>query len=410
MSIASVSTQPNLLKKTFGNKLEEMTYGKSELLTRAKKNTKFGGEDFSFTIRVTPTAGTSNDFTEALNSQAEAAIVKFTVTFKRMFTIMGVDNELIARAKAAGNMGAFDDALKQVAKSGLESFAEKTSREAWSTGGGASGQLSTSTTLASTTAKLRIASDVLGFNKNQIVAFSTDDGVAAAGLRGAPDYLTVTAVNRTLGQLTMSGLLTTVASITTSDYIFLRGAYAKGWAGNQGWVPTSDPSATTWFGHDRTSVDINRTGGWRVSGSGRQMIETLYDAGAEAKMNGLSLPCIFVNPRDRRVLNKEIQSQVRYDDSGKANVGMKSKGVTIDLDSGPCEIISEPWVPQGYSWAGDPKDFEIRTAGEFPEMVADENGKLFRFREGADAREGRLAAYGNYINHNPGGWIAITWA
>ncbi len=410
MSIASVATQPNLLKKTFGNKLEEMTYGKSELLTRAKKNTKFGGEDFAFTIRVTPTAGTSNDFGEALASQAEAQIVKFTVTFKKLFTIMGVDNELIARAKAAGTMGAFDDALKQVAKSGLESFSEKASREVWSTGGGASGQIAAGSSLATMTLTLRIISDILGFNKNQTLEFSTDNGIAGAGVLGAPDRLTVSSVNRSAGSMVLSANLNTVTSLTADCFIFLRGSYGLGWAGNRGWVPESDPSATPWYGHDRTSVDMLRTSGMRVSGSGRQMIETLYDAGAEARINGVPLPVIFVNPRDRRVLNKEIQSQVRYDDSGKANVGFKAKGVTIDLDSGPCEIVSEPWVPQGYSWAGDPKDFEVRSAGDFPEMVADENGKLFRFREGADAREGRLAAYGNYVNHNPGGWVAITWA
>jgi hypothetical protein len=409
MSIANTTNQANLLKKTYGSKLDEMVYGKSELATRCKKNTKFGGEDYSFSIRITPTAGTSNEFVEALASQAEAEIVKFTVPFKRLYTIMGVENELIARAKAAGTTGAFDDALKQVTKSGLESFSEKLSREFWSVGGGAMGQLATTTVLASTTLQLRVASDVLGLNPKQTLEFSLDDGTPAvpAGVLGAPDRLTINAINRTTGALTMSANLNTVAGITTSAFIFLRGTYSKGWAGQRGWVPTSDPTpGVSWMGHDRTTKDILRTSGMRVSGGGRQMIETLYDAGAEAKINGVKLPHLFVNPRDIRVLRKEVQTQVRYD-GNTAKIGGK---VVIDLDSGPCELISEPWVPQGVSWAGDAGQVELRTAGDCPEMVADENGKLFRFREGADAREGRLAAYGNIVNEHAGEWVAITWA
>lgn len=408
MSIASVSTQPNLLKKTFGKDLETMTYGKSELLTRAKKNTKFGGEDFSFTIRVTPTAGSSLDFGEALASQAESQIAKFTVPFRKMYTILGIDNELIARAKAAGNMGAFDDALKSEAKAGLEAFSEMGARQAWQTGGGASAQLHASVNLASTTLQVRIRSDIVGFNPKQYLQFSTDDGIAGAGLRGGGTTVRIVSINRTAGTAVVDALLNTVPSITANDFIFIRGAYGRGWGGNAGWVPVTDPSATAWMGHDRTSLDILRTSGMRVSGNGRQMIETLHDAAAECKMNGTPMPCLFMSPLDRRVLNKELQSQVYYE-GGDIKVGIKPK-MMIDLDSGPCELISEPWVQQGFSWGGDPKDFEVRTAGEFPELLADENGKLFRFREGADAREGRMGAYGNYVNHNPGRWTAITWA
>lgn len=408
MSIASVATQPNLLKKTFGKDLEVMTYGKSELLSRAKKNTKFGGEDFSFTIRVTPTAGSSLDFTEALASQAESQIAKFTVPFRKMYTILGIENELIARAKAAGNMGAFDDALKSEAKAGLEAFSEMGARQAWTTGGGASAQLHSTVTLSSTTLKVRVRSDIVGFNPKQYLQFSTDDGIAGGGLRDSGNALRVVSINRTLGTAVMSAALDTIAAITANDYIFIRGAYGVGWGGNAGWVPVSDPSATAWMGHDRTSLDILRTSGMRVSGGGRQMVETLFDAAAECKMNGATMPALFMSPLDRRVLNKELQSQIRYE-GGDVKVGIKPK-MMIDLDSGPCELISEPWVQQGYSWGGDPKDFEVRTAGEFPELLADENGKLFRFREGADAREGRMGAYGNYVNHNPGKWMAITWA
>lgn len=407
MAVANPTTQANLLKKLFADKLEKMVYGKSELLTRAKKKTNVGGEDFSFSIRVTPTAGTSNDFTEAQAAQNESQIVKFVVPFRRQFTVMTIDNELIARAKASGNMGAFDDALKNEAQSATESFGEKMSRDAWSEGGGTMGQIHAATVLASTTLRMRVKSDILGINKGQTLEFSTDNGVPSpgAGLLGAPTRLTVVSVNRNTGEATLSANLNTVPGITVNSFVFLRGGYQKGWFGNRGWVPTSDPTSTLWCGQDRTAVDILRTSGVRVPGGGAQMIETLYDAGAEAKINGIETPHFFANPRDLRRLRKEIQTQVQYT-GGTQNIGVKP---TIDLESGKAELISESWMPEGFAWLGDASDFEVGSAGELPTPAADENGKLFRTKDSADAREGRLVGYGNFRNMNPGKWLAITW-
>lgn len=409
MSVADTSTQASLLKKLYGSKLETMVYGKSELAKRAKKNTKFGGEDFSFTIRVTPTAGTSPKFEDALASKAASKNVKFTVPRARLFTVLEISEELIAVSKAAGNMGAFDDALKNETAAGLESFSEKFSREIWSEGGGAAGQLHSSTNLASAVLKFRIASDIVGINPGQTFEFSSDAGTTSpgAGLRGAPDRLTVLSVDRDAGEATMSANLNTVAGITVNDYVFLRGSYQQGWAGNRGWVPTSNPSpGVLWCNHDRTTVDILRSSGMRISGGSAQMIETLYDAGAECKMNGVQTKHLFCSPRDLKQLRKEIQSQIQYSGDGKAHVGFVP---TLELDSGKVEIISETWIPQGFAWLGDAEDFEIMTAGECPQMLADSNGKMFRTTEGKPNREGRLGAFGNFRNANPGKWVSITW-
>jgi hypothetical protein len=151
MSYATVDSQPNLLKKLFANKLEEMVFSKSELLKRAKKNTKVGGEDFSFSIRVTPTGGTSNDFTEAQASQSESQLEKFVVPIRREFTVMTIQDELIARTRASGNMGAFDEAVKVEAKAAVESAGFKLSRDAWQEGGGSMGVIGASTNVATTT-------------------------------------------------------------------------------------------------------------------------------------------------------------------------------------------------------------------------------------------------------------------
>jgi hypothetical protein len=406
MSYASVDTQPNLLKKLFANKLEEIVYSRSELLKRAKKNTKVGGEDFSFSIRVTPTAGTSNDFTEAQAAQAESKIVKFAVPFRRQFTVMTIEDELIARTRAGGNTAAFDEAVKVEARAAVESSGEKLSRDAWRDGGGSMGVIDSTTTTSSTTLKLANRSDIRGFHSGQHLHFSNDNGTSSPGdgLRSAT-AVEIVSVNRALGTMVLSATMDSV-SAATGDFIYLRGGYQKGWFGNRGWVPDADPSASEdWCGVDRTDVDILRTSGVRVDGDGNQMVETLFDAGAEASINGIDTPQLFAHPRDLVRLRKQLQGQVTYSgDSQK--VGGK---MSIALESGNCEIISEPWLVEGIAHLGDASLFEIGSAGEVPTPWADENGKLFRTKDTAAAREGRLACFGNFRNNNPGKWVSISW-
>lgn len=207
----------------------------------------------------------------------------------------------------------------------------------------------------------------------------------------------------------MSAALNTVPSITTSDYVFVRGDYNAAMTGLRGYVPVSDPSpGESFMGLDRTAADRQRASGIRVSGSGKTKLETIEDACAEIKINGVSASNLMlaVNPLDYAAIRKELGASVVINDVKGTN-GIGFKTIEIYSHSGTIQIVSEVDVPQGYAWLFDPGDIYLRTAGDCP-MDLTENGKLLTAYDD-DAKQGRIGAYGNFFNENPGGCAAITW-
>jgi len=119
---------------------------------------------------------------------------------------------------------------------------------------------------------LRSRPDVVGFEVGMQLEFATDDGSSAtpAGRLGAPDRLTILAINRDTGTLTMSANLNTVTGITVNTYVFRRGDYANSMTGMRGWNPILAPVAgDSFFGLDRSTTDVTRVTGARVNGGGK---------------------------------------------------------------------------------------------------------------------------------------------
>ncbi len=189
--------------------------------------------------------------------------------------------------------------------------------------------------------------------------------------------------------------------------MFWRGDYANVMTGFRGWNPTSAPSGgESFFGYDRTTDDMVRVSGIRVS-AGSTFLETITDAAAEAAINGVSgenLACLM-NPLDYAKFEKEIGSNAKeYDVS--ATVGFKA--IKIASQIGEISIIAETWVPQGTGWLADFGEIYIRTAGELPDDLTDTSGGLL-VDHSADAKQGRIGGYGNVFFENPGENVIITW-
>lgn len=412
MASATTTTQLPLLKRLWGSGFADPMYQASKVLNKCKKDTNFGGEGRYIVIAVAMITGVGANFADALAAQGPSQEVRMFVTRRKEYAIYTIQNDLIAATK--GNANAVVEALKRQTGTARRHFGRRMSRRLWGNGGGAVGQLASTVTLASTTLALRSRVDIAGLEAGLQLEFASDDGSSStpAGRRssgGVPVRLTVNSVDRDDGQATMSALLNTVPSITVNDYVFVRGDYNSAATGMRGYVPVSDPSpGESFMGLDRTAVDRQRTSGIRISGSGKTKLETIEDACAEAKINGLEADNLMlaVNPLDFAAIRKELGSSVVINDVKGTN-GIGFKTIEIYSHSGTISIVSEVDVPYGYAWLFDPNEIYLRSAGDCP-MDLTEGGKLLTAYDD-DAKQGRIGAYFNFFNENPGGCVAITW-
>lgn len=409
MGSATSSGKVSVLKRLWGDKVSDPVYKASKALALAKKDTKFTNEGRYVVTTVASTAGGSATFADAAAAQEAAREVRFFVTRKKEYQVFSLQGEYLAASE--GDPKALVRGFEHEANKARYAFGRAMARRFWGNGGGSIGRINTGHTLTLSTLTLRSRVDVAAFEKNMQLEFATDDGSATspAGRLGAPDRLTVSgAIDRDAGTLGLSGQLDTVTSITANCFIFRRGDYAAAMTGMRGWVPESDPSGgDSFFGLDRSVEDISRVSGIRVT-SGGSKVETLFNAGAEAQINGVEPDTLFCNPLDCSALLKELDSRV-YIDATDREGRFGFKAVHFTISSGDIKIVSEVDVPQGYAWLGNMDTIFLRTAGDAPRMLNEDGvGKMLRMADD-DAYQGRIGAYGNIFNENPAEWVNITW-
>jgi hypothetical protein len=192
---ATVTNQDNLLFRMYGDKLRMPLLKASKFVNKMKKDTNFRGADRTVHVEVAPTGGGSSSFEGALASAKETQTIRFVVTRRTEYQVFNVQGHVIAASR--GNKGAMLQILGNESKSARYAYARSVATKAKRGGGGSLFRLDTTTTLASTTAILRDATDAVGVEAGMQLEWSTDDGTAAspAGVLGSPTYLTVVSVN-----------------------------------------------------------------------------------------------------------------------------------------------------------------------------------------------------------------------
>jgi hypothetical protein len=415
-SQATMANQISLSKRIYGNKVAEPMYDACKLLAMVQKDTSFTNEGRYVAVSVTPTAGVSPNFADALAAQAASGTVRFFVTRKKEYAVWGLQNDAIEGLK--------NDAILNLVKHELDmarrAFSTSMAQRIMGHAGGTTFQLATTTVLSTAVATLTNRTDLYAVEKNKQFEFSLVNGSSPTASRdvdllgGAnPVFLTVNSVNRDAGQVTFNNVLNTVPGITTSAFGFVRGSYSRAASGVQGWNPIATPTVgDSFMGLDRSADDVQRVSGVRVSGLGKTMLDTIEDAGAEAKLNGLTgEKVLIVNPLDMAKLRKEISGagQINMADLSGGDKGFKYsfKAVRIDSQIGELTLLPEVYVPRGYAWLLDTSQIYLRSTDTVPKDISGSGGLLTDYTD--DARQGRLGAYFNFFFENPGAHVIISW-
>lgn len=405
----SLATSPNLFKVLYPDGISEPLYAKSPVLGKMKKDTEFDGLGAKYVVvSIAPGAGGSASIATAIANQSGTTEVKFTLGRKKLYEVGSIDGETIAAGRS--KKGAIVDVLTYTMGKSVSTFGRTLSRAVWGNGGGARGQITAGSNVATPTVTLTSRVDAAAFFKNTQVQLAPDDGyTASAGVRAGGTQAALSSVQR-LSAATGTTTLTlgsnwnaAIPGATAGDFVFRAGDYGAYPSGIPAWSPQTDPGgADNFLGINRsTAGDLNFLSGWRILGNGQPKQSTLIDMGAEAKQNGLEeIDSIFMNPLDMRDAFKE-QSTYKTIPVDVDGVTIGYKGIELQTAVGDMMVFSETDVPRGFAWGLDPSTWTMRSAGDVPQLLDFDGIKMFLRNPTSDDYQYRYGCYLNFENAEP---------
>lgn len=392
MATATIANVAPIVKELYPQSaIDSLVYKKSPLLGRVKKTTDAKGSPIRLSLAYAPTEGLSADFSVAQNRKGVSSYAAFSLTTVDEYGLFSVPTKEV---RAVRDKGALVNLLKDQGDKTFAGMGERMSAALYRNHGGAKGVIESGQDTDTLTIVNK--SDMVNFNKGQWIASSANDGTSGTV---STNEVQITALDRQARTITAAAAWH--ADFDDGDYLFGEGDFGAKLSGLESWVPSSAPSATTFFGLDRTS-DATRLGGLRYAADAAfdQTIEgTLINAAADVSVEGGSPTDAFCNPRDFAQLVREIGDKTSYEwmnakgSDGSAMPKIGYRALKLTGQDGDMTIYADRWCPFGVMWMLQLDTWELFSYGALPGWL-DDDGKGQMLREGsADAMEGRIGCY-----------------
>jgi hypothetical protein len=398
MGILDLTAMNAALKELYdGQTVENLVYADNPLAALIPKKTDFGGKYKPIPIITGASQGRSATFSNAQGNQSAVNIESFLLTRVSDYSIAQIDNQTMLASRT--DKMAFLEGSKVVIDGALRSLTLSMASAQYRSGTGSIGQIATGGITAGVIT-LANAADVVQFEVNMTLqANATDGGTPRATL----GY--VVAVNRSLGTVTVSdtaqgGAAGSPVGWIAGDYLLVQGDNNAKMSGLAAWVPAASPSATTFFGVDR-SQDVTRLGGVRYDGSAQSIEEALIDGSSLLAREGGKASHAFMNFASYSALEKALGSKVQYVDlKGPADIAFR--GIQINGANSMIKVIPDRnCIPQTAfllqldTWA-------MNSLGDAPQILRYGDGLEMLRVYNADAGEVRCGYYGQVACNAPG--------
>lgn len=399
MAQLNTTSFASALKELYPAGLEELMYGKCPLVGWMPKDRNFTGSQRDVIPFYGGTTG-STTFSDAKNAKSNVQLAKFAVTRVKDYVIASVDAETILASK--GDKGAVAKALDTQIRGAMYEFQRSQAFQMYSDGNGYRGTGDSAWTVSGSTVTLSDARDIVNFEVNMYIEFVSSGGSLRSG------STQIATIDRQAGSFTTtdSDVSAVVTSVANSDFVIRRGDFGNCISGLQAWVPPTAPGATAFFGVDRTT-DLLRLGGIRIAGSSKVMEETVFDACAEASVNGAEPDTLFMNSKRFSQLLKSMHAKTWIDI--KTDIpGIGYKALEFPSASGTVAVIPDPNCPYAYGFLLERDTWTFASLGESPHFATDDGQKYSR-ESASDGIEFRIRSFHNVICEAPGRNAIITW-
>lgn len=391
----STTTSAYILKTLWPQtRVQNLVYKDHPFLAMVSKMTKFTGANLVLAVRHSDTQGRSASFTVAQTNKGNHAGKAFTLTRVKDYAVVSLETEAI---QAAGDdKGSLIRNLDTEINSALNNIGKSLAMALHGDGSGAIGQRSGA--LSGNVLTLVNINDVTNFEVGmKLLAAATKTGAIRAGTAA-----TVDGVDRDLGTVT-STTWGNITAFAASDYLFPEGDAQNGGtavriSGLDSWFPATAPSATLFFGVDRTA-DVVRLGGHRIDVSTLNPEEGLVTALSKVSRDGGSPGHFFCNHLDYRNIEISLGSKVQYEDMSVGEIGFTALRVTSP--KGVCRVIADQDRPSAAGKLLQMDSLKLYSLNEAPQVLDLDGNRLSR-EASSDGWEARIAYYAQLGCDAPG--------
>jgi hypothetical protein len=400
-----------ILKKKYNQpKVYWLSYKANPEIADVRKDETYGGENKVIAVQTETPQGAGVTIATAQANLLQGSYKKFTITHIKDYGVARVDGDALKGAKK--NEDALIDLWKREMDGIIHTVTRSLAIHFWRNGTGSRAQISASATIASATLLLRLVSDISNFSVGmKVQATDTDGGT----LRNAGAVVTLSAVNRRTGTITTAGgnWSVQIGAITVNDFLYRSGDLNGMVSGVQAWVPASDPSATTFFGLDRTS-DVVRLGGQRLDAANMPMSEALIESISliDVEMAGQQNELVaWMHPRDAAQYIKEAEGKVQYTRVERpikgSSVKVGFKAIEAEVEGTSVMVRTSINVPRQKCFVTDWSTWALETMGPAPHIQDYDSNQFLRVSN-EDSLEVRVAYYGQVSNAAPCGTVHIS--
>lgn len=398
--------------------LKDLVYKENPFLALVPKNESpdgFAGKYIPVPLEYGTPQGRSHTFSSAQGNQTATSLVSYFVYVISDYEIVTITNLLMEQTKS--NAGAFIDAAKLQMDGGFRNLTNNIAFELFGDGTGTRGQIAAAGySFSNPTATITLS------NVQDIVNFEVGMTLRASASRGgavSDDTGQVATVNRATGvmtltmsdsspdsewansaYLTVDGDLPTAGATGTGSYLALSGLAA--------WIPVTAPSATAFWGVDRTA-DVTRLGGLRYDASAYTIEEGITNALAFGNREGAKFDLIIMDFASYAALVNTIGAKVSNVQVKHDEVEVAFDGISFQSAYGKVTILADRSCPPQRAYCLTMNTWKLRSLGKVPHILTYGMEGLEGLRVGnADALEIRIGYYGNLICSAPGYNLVIT--
>lgn len=385
---------------------QELVYQDNPFLAMVPKDEKFRAKNMPIPLKYSDGGGVASSFSTA-QAQASSASPKFEdflLTHSQLFSLAEVDGLIYELAQSSA--GAFVEAAVAASDSAYNRLARAVALQLFRSGAGELGQISVEPSETSSTFVITLKSigDATNFDVGQTLQiYSALSGGSVRTSDGSDDEWVIAGVDVSAGTLTLTGTYNSSGTIAADDYIFLEGTRGSQLTGLAGWIPSAAPSATAFFGVDRT-VDATKLAGVRHDGSAQTIEEALIDASYKVGKVGGRPDVAVMSFEQYGKLVKSLGSKVQYMDLKVGEVGFRA--VEIHGPRGTLKVVADMNCPTTVAYLLTLKSWKLCSAGKAIGPV-EQDGQMWLRRPSADGVECRFAFRGNLACNAPGHNAAV---
>jgi hypothetical protein len=401
MSLDMTSFDAALKQHYTDDTVLNLVYKDNPLLALMPKYESFGGKNLPIPLIYGNPQGRSKTFSNAQTRGAatNSLITDFVLTRVKDYSIATIDNETLEASK--GNANAFMEAATTEIDGAINSLTRSVAIGMYGDSSAAIGQVSAEPAeAASTVITFKSAGDVTNVEVGQIInIWSAKSGGSQRTTDGSDNSWEVTAVDRSAGTFTLDDAYDASGTIAADDFIFVEGDRGLGISGLEAWVPETAPSATLFFGVDRSS-DTQRLGGVRYDGSSDPIEEALIEGASRAAREGGKVDHAFLSYAKYAELEKALGSKVQYVDL-KMTAEIAFRGVMVNGPRGPIKVIPDQNCPDDVCFMLQMSTWKLYSLGKCVRVI-DTDGLSMLRQASADGVEVRYGFYGNVGCRGPG--------